>query len=166
MGGPGSGSVNYRLPLSLTKEMRIALIKGMAAESTSDDFPIALRIFRAGEILYGLMGQPELASMYNRKNDKGEPLINDAEIDFLVKKELIEDFRVKTITKEEIGKLNKLKEIEKINAGRLELWNKTDLNQRLKWYNQAKAQADISTNAKKLIELYGPAVEEAPTTTN
>ena len=91
MGGKGSGYSNYRIPLSLTKEMRICLIKAMAKEDTSDDFPIALRMLRAGLILNGYMETQHLQSMYNRNNDKGHPLIDDKEVDFYIEKGLISD---------------------------------------------------------------------------
>lgn len=164
MGGPGSGNTynNYRIPLMLTREMRASLIKTMAAENSSDDFPIVLRMMRIGLIKTGFMGTQEIQSMYYRKNDRGQSLIDDNEIDFLIKEGLVQDFRVKVLTHEDKQKLDRVNELERIYVGRIQLWDKIRPEQRLKWYNDAKTHRDISTNAKKLIEL----AEKEETTTN
>ena len=57
----------FRLPLQLTKEMKLALTKICAKLDSPSDFPIALRIFRVGLLVYEGLSTEEMRKMYLRR---------------------------------------------------------------------------------------------------
>lgn len=106
MGGKGSGGGRgYSLPLQLTKEMKVAHDRLKVQEDSADDFPIALKIYRAGLIVYGVLDESNLQKMYLRQK------VGDDEAQFLMEKGLTQDFRPVKVEplfqSEELAQLNK-----------------------------------------------------------
>lgn len=143
MGGKGSG---YRLPLQLTKEMKMALDKLVVKFETPDDFPVALRVVRAGLLLYGCLDVEGLSSMYQRRK------IDDDEVQFLLGKGLVDnDFR--PLKKEVRSKIKDDEALNKHFAGVLESWSGLKESVKITHLELAKKHSHLST-AKKLLDLY------------
>jgi len=142
LGGKGSG---YRLPLQLTKEMKMALDKLVVKFETPDDFPVALRVLRAGLLLYGGLDVEGLASMYHRRK------IDDDEVQFILEKGLVDnDFR--PLKKEVKIKMKDDKALNKHFAGVLESWSGLKDSVKNVHLELAKKHSHLST-AKKLLDL-------------
>ena len=142
MGGKGSG---YRIPLTLTREMRIALTKFAAQEESPTDFHLALRAMRVGLIVYGVLSEDDLRSMYHRK------LINNDEAQFLIEKGLVKkDFR--PISIEKIHQANELRMLNNQFRNVIESWEGLKECARIYWLKQARKYPDIH-NAMKLLAI-------------
>jgi len=80
----------------LTKEMQKAKNRLTVLHDTELDFWVGLKVFRVGLIIYGVLPEKDIITMYYRKDKNGEKYIRDKEIDFYLDKGLLkEDFRDK-----------------------------------------------------------------------
>jgi len=136
----GSG---YRLPLQLTKEMKIALVKAVAASGEADDFPVALKVFRAGLLIYDVIGEDEFQAMYLRG------IIKDDEVMFLMEKGLTKDFR--PVKVEALLQAQELKILDNQFAQVCGQWVGLKESAKMAWLERAKKYPMLS-NARKLVE--------------
>ena len=144
MGGKGSG---YRLPLMLTKEMKMAFDKLIVKLETADDFPVALRVFRAGLIAYDVLDEDGLRAMYLRKK------IRDDEVMFLIENGFIkEDFR--PVKSEPLLQANERRILNNQFKQVFERWGNGSMKESAKMYHlhEAKKYPDIPY-AHKLLQL-------------
>jgi hypothetical protein len=142
LGGVGSG---YRLPLQLTKEMKMSLDKLVVKLETPNDFPVALRVFRAGLIAHGVLDEDGLRSMYLRKK------IDDAEAQFFIEKGLVNhDFR--PLKKEVKRKIEDDEALNKHFAKVLDSWDELKDSSKIYHLEQAKKHSHLSY-AKKLLNF-------------
>ena len=141
MGGKGSG---YRIPLTLTKEMRVALTKLAAQESSPTDFRQALKTMRVGMIVYEVLTSQDLQAMYLRN------LIDDDEAQFLIEKGLVEkDFRPVRI--ERIHQANELKALNNMYGDILMQWESLKESAKMRHIENARKYPDVP-NAVKLLK--------------
>lgn len=148
MGGIGSG---YRLPLQLTKEMKMAMDKLVVELETPNDFPVALRVFRAGLILYGVLDVDALGSMFRRGK------IDDVEAQFLVDKCLVEDFR--PVTVEVKRKMETDEALNREFADVLDCWGTLKDSSKVYHLKRAKKYKHLSY-AKKLLAFVNEQFQE------
>jgi len=148
MGGRGSGGGRgYTLPLQLTTEMKKSLDRLKVQLDDANDFPIALRIFRAGLIVYGVLDEQDMQTMYIRGK------ITDDEVQFLIEAGLCKDFRPVRVEAlrdaEELNRMNKM--FGDVVEARL---SPLGLNEAswMDWVERAKKYPTLP-NAVKLLEL-------------
>ena len=143
MGGKGSG---YRLPLMLTKEMKMAFDKLVVQLEMADDFPVALRVFRAGLLAYDVLDEDGLRAMYLRKK------IHDDEAQFLMENGFVkEDFR--PMKSEPLHQAEERRTLNKQFRDVIKYFNGTmKESTKLYWLKRARKHPDLP-NAKRLLEL-------------
>ena len=134
----------YRLPLALTKEMKIAIDRIVVKEGVADDFPVALKVFRAGLLVYGGFTEKEIQEMYLRRK------ITNEEVNFLIDKSLVKDFRSMTVEaqkqKEDIIKFDR--EFKNV----IESWEGMKDRSKQIWLEKAKQNPELP-NAKALLRM-------------
>jgi len=139
----GSG---YPIRLTLTKEMRIALTKLAAQEDSPKDFIVALKVFRAGLIAYGVLNEEGLQSMYLRKK------ISDDEAQFLLENGFVKvDFR--PVPKERLFQAKEIKLLNDQFGDVIKYFNGTmKESTKIHWIQEARKHPDLP-NARRLLEL-------------
>lgn len=148
MGGRGSG---YRIPLTLTKEMRIALTKLAAQEDSPTDFRQALKAMRVGMIIYGVLNPQDLQAMYRRG------LISDDEAQFLLEKGIVkDDFR--PVKVERLYQALELKSLNNLYGDILLQWESLKTSAKIRHIKNAMKYPDVP-NAVKLLKKYGSVQE-------
>ena len=135
----------YRIPLTLTKEMRVGLTKMAASEDSPTDFRQALKAMRVGMIVYGVLKPKDLQSMYLRQ------LIDDDEAMFLLEKGVVkEDFR--PIKVEPIHQAYELKTLNNHFKSVKDQWSELKPSTKMYHLKQARKYPKIA-NAVKLLEI-------------
>ncbi len=136
----------YRIPLALTKEMRIALTKLAAQEDSPTDFRQALKAMRVGMIIYGVLSPKDLQAMYRRE------LIDDDEAQFLLEKGLVkDDFR--PVKVERLLQANELRALNNLYGDVILRWDDLKMSAKIRHLKDAIKYPDIP-NAVKLVEMY------------
>jgi len=143
VGGKGSG---YRLPLMLTKEMKMAFDKLVVQLEMADDFPVALRVFRAGLIAYDVLDEEGLRAMYLRQK------IRDDEAQFLIENGFVkEDFR--PVKSEPLHQAEERRILNKQFRDVIKCFNDAmKESTKLYWLKRARKHPDLP-NARRLLEL-------------
>ena len=145
MGGKGSGGGRgYSLPLQLTREMKIAFDKLKVQLESADDFPVALRVFRAGLIAYEVLDEDALQAMYVR----GKVTADEAQ--FLIEAELCKDFRPMKV--EAIHEAEELVRLNKFFGQVLEQWDTIRESSKISHLERAR-KYPMLPNAVKLVKL-------------
>jgi hypothetical protein len=139
----GSG---YPIRLTLTKEMRIALTKLAAQEDSPKDFIVALKVFRAGLIAYGVLNEEGLQAMYLRQK------IRDDEAQFLIENGFVEDdFR--PVKSEPLHQAEERRILNKQFGEVIKYFNGTmKESTKLYWLKRARKHPDLP-NARRLLML-------------
>ena len=145
MGGRGSGGGRgYSLPLSLTREMRIALTKLAAQESSDRDFLVALKAMRAGLIVYGVLNDDDLQAMYRRGK------VSDDEALFLMEAKLCKDFR--PVKLEALLQAEEMSKMNHFFGQVLEQWDSLMESSKMGHLEKAKKYPQLS-NAVKIVQM-------------
>ena len=148
MGGQGSGgNRGYRIPLQLTREMKLALDRLSVKLESADDFPIALRVFRAGLLVYGVLSEDELQAMYLRKK------VSDDEAMFLIEYGLVKDFR--PVKVEALLEAEERLKLNHTFGNVIDCWNSEmglKESSKMHYVEEARKYPDLP-NAQKLLEL-------------
>ncbi|NVM23322.1 MAG: hypothetical protein HWN68_16250 [Desulfobacterales bacterium] len=125
----------------------MALTKLAAQEGSPKDFIVALKVFRAGLIGYGVLDEEGLQAMYLRKK------IGDDEAQFLLENGFVkEDFR--PVKSEPLLQANERRILNNQFKQVFERWENGSLKESTKMYykREAEKHPDLP-NARRLLEL-------------
>ena len=134
----------FRLPLMLTREMKLASDRLNVRMGEPMDFAIALKVYRAGLLAYGVLEFQELQSMYQRGK------IGDDEALFLIEAGLTRDFRPVKVNP--ILQATEVKQATDIYGFIAKSWEGLTESNKQKWYDEALLHPSIP-GARRIIEL-------------
>ena len=153
MGGKGSdNNRGYILPIAFTREMKLALMRLSIQMGNKKDLQVAGQAIRAGLLVYEVLTEDDCRAMNQRKNVNGTSLVSDSEADFLISKDLVNDWRINLP-----AQIQKRKDEEKANtllnkqlAEVIIIWpNQKEHNKKI-WIQRAKEHPELP-NSKKLL---------------